>query len=78
MVIAAFPIEEVSAATSEPPLATESITYDDANVVSYITGYVCKKVWRSFESSSYQNKQQFLKCLQGLISDKNSPSPFAD
>ena len=42
MVIAAFPIEEATAAASGPEPG--GITYEDANVVRYIPGYVCKKV----------------------------------
>ena len=49
MVIAAFPIEKATVAASGPEPG--GITYEDANVVRYIAGYVCKKVRRSIETS---------------------------
>ena len=76
MVIAAFPIEKATAAASGPEPG--GITYEDANVVRYIAGYVCKKVRRSIETSLRPNKAELLKCVEGLLSDEDNESPSAD
>ena len=54
------------------------ITYEDANVVRYIAGYVCKKVRRSIETSLRPNKAELLKCVEGLLSDEVDECRSAD
>ena len=59
----------------EPAMTTHrqavEITYEDANVVRYIAGYVCWKVLKNIEVSSRSNKQQLLSCVEGLLGDDN-------
>ena len=45
----------------------QEITYTEANVVRYITGYICHKIYKNIQHSSLQNKEVLLRCLDGLI-----------
>ena len=50
---------------------TESITYEDANVICYGAGYVCRKVMKNkIEKSDLPNKLSLKKCLLGLLEDE--------
>ena len=51
MVVTAFPLKESASSSSD----TQNITYEDANVVWYIAGYVCRKVRTKIEESSCGN-----------------------
>ena len=62
----AFLLKEPTPSCSE----TDSITYEDANVVRYIADYVCCKIRTKIEQSSGTNKEALIKCLEGLLSDE--------
>ena len=64
-VVAAFPLKE-----STPVPSDTHITYEDANIVRYISGYVCRKVRVKIEESSHSNKTELLRCLENLLADK--------
>ena len=51
MITAAFPLEGMVAENSNPE--PETLTYEDANVVRYVAGYVCRKVLKTIEVSSH-------------------------
>ena len=74
MVVTAFPLKEPTPSCSE----TDSITYEDANVVRYITGYVCRKVQTKIEQSSGTNKAALIKCLEGLLSEEEEDAASPD
>ena len=61
----------------EEPLVPEDITYDDANVIRYAAGYVCRKVMKKIEKSSSANKQNLMKCLAGLLEEDGESSASA-
>lgn len=65
MITAAFPLEDVTIAERSNP-EPENLSYEDADVVNYIAGYVCRKVRKNIEVSSRSNKQQLLSCVEGL------------
>ena len=74
MITAAFPLKDVTINERSNP-EPENLTYEDANVVRYIAGYVCRKVWRNIDASSCSNKAQLLSCVEGLLGDdKDTPS----
>ena len=56
---------------------TDNITYEDANVVRYIAGYVCCKVRTKIEQSSGTNKAALIKCLEGLLSEEEEDAATA-
>ena len=58
-------------------LDTEDITYEDANVVRYMAGYVCRKVNTKIANSPFPNKTVLQKCLQGLLQDDGASSASA-
>ena len=66
MVMRAFPLKESVSSSRD----TQNITYEDANVVRYIAGYVCRKVRTKIEQSSRTNKTSLLNCLEGLLADE--------
>ena len=66
MVVTAFPLKESASSSSD----TQNITYEDANVVRYIAGYVCRKVRTKIKESSRTNKTSLLNCLEGLLADE--------
>ena len=59
------------------PLDTEEITFEDANVVRYMAGYVCRKVNTKIANSPFLNKIVLQKCLQGLLQDDGESSASA-
>ena len=59
------------------PLDTEEITYEDANVVRNMVGYVCRKVNTKIANSPFLNKTVLQKCLQGLLQDDGASSASA-
>ena len=76
MITAAFPLKDGTIAEISNP-EPETLTYEDANVVRYIAGYVCWKVRKNIKVSSRSNKQQLLSCVEGLLGD-DSDAPSAD
>ena len=75
MITAAFPLESMVAENSNPE--PETLTYEDANVVRYIAGYVCRKIRKNIEVSSRPNKQQLISCVEGLLGGEGD-TPSAD
>ena len=51
--------------------ADQDVTYEEANVVCYIAGYICHKIFNKIQHLSLQNKDVLLRCLDDLI-DKDS------
>ena len=76
IITAAFPLKDGTIAEISNP-EPETLTYEDANVVRYIAGYVCRKIRKNIEVSSRSNKQQLLSCVEGLLGD-DSDAPSAD
>ena len=74
MIIAAFPLEDVGILQSQ----AERITYEDANIVRYIAGYVCRKVRSKIESSLQSNKVELLNCVEILLDDEEVETPSSD
>ena len=64
MIKESFPVHHVDAGPVDQP-----ITYEDANVVRYAAGYVCRKVKEKLCKMTPLN-QQMIKCLDGLIEDR--------
>ena len=64
-----FPILQ-SEQTSEPA----SITYEDANVIRYAAGYVCRKIYDQIEKSSRPNKVDLMKCVMMLQDEDKEPT----
>ena len=62
MVQTAFHVEGES-----EPSPTDPITYNDANVIRYVAGYVCRKVKKKIGDSSLPNKPALNHCLMGLL-----------
>ena len=49
--------------TDNTPLVTENVTHEDANVIHYAAGYVCRKVEAKNIKSSFKNKHRVKICL---------------
>ena len=71
IVTAAFPPRESSVESN----LEQNLTYEDANVVRYVAGYVCRKVR---EKLSHENKGELLKCLESLLGSEDESSASAD
>jgi len=53
---------------------TESITYEDANVIRYGAGYVCRRVMKNkLEKPDLPNTLSLKKCLLGLLDRCSGP-----
>jgi len=70
----AFPIDELSTSSASTEMC---ITYQDANVIRYIAGYVCRKVRDKIEKSSFHNKAALLICLTGLLAEEGETAATA-
>lgn len=56
------------AAVEEPDLPpVQPITYEDANVVRYAAGYVCRKVYEKIKKSGFSNKDGLLESVIVLV-----------
>ena len=62
LVMEVYPLPEAPDVNVE-----QEITYTEANVVRYIAGYICHKIYKNIQHSSLQNKEVLLQCLDGLI-----------
>ena len=73
MVVAATPVED----SQLPPV--QPISYEDANVIRFAAGYVCRKVHERLNKSRQANKE-LLSCIMDLVeSDREvQPSSSAD
>lgn len=45
---------------------TEELTYEEANALRYVAGYVCFKICKNISSSSHPMKDKILFCLMDL------------
>ena len=52
-----------------------SITYEDANVIRYAAGYICRKVYDKIQKLSQSNKPQLMKCVMELL-EEDGAVPF--
>ena len=62
-------ISEYSLETANASVITENITSEDANVIHYVSGYVCRKVKTKIDKSSLSNKPSLEACLCGLLGE---------
>lgn len=62
MIVEAFPLQQTPCELT----TDKTITYDDANVIRYIAGYVCYKVHKQIKEL-YENRSELLTCLEGLL-----------
>ena len=60
-----------SALPVRPPVTSEAaaITCDDANVINYAAGYVCRKIHRSIHRSSKPDQAELLRCVKALLKE---------
>ena len=60
--------------TDYTPLVAEDITYEDANVVRYVAGYVYRKV--NAKIAKKPNKLHLEKCLKELLQEEGESDRF--
>ena len=60
-----------SALPVRPPVPSEAaaITCDDANVINYAAGYVCRKIHKSIHQSSKPDQAELLRCVKALLKE---------
>ena len=69
LVQSAFPVN----ITSSPSEAT-AISYDDANVIHYVAGYVCRKTHNKIEHSNLPEKAELEQCVMRLLEKDETQS----
>ena len=54
-----------------PPVPSEAaaITCDDANIINYAAGYVCRKIHSSIHRSSRPDQAELLRCVKALLKE---------
>ena len=72
LLISAHPLE----ADNKPKEITQ-VSYEDANVIRYIAGYVCRKVNDKIETLSCSEKPNLKKCLTGLLEEEGESAATA-
>ena len=45
----------------------QAISYENANVISFAAGYVCRKVYAKVKNSRSPNKEELLSCIMELV-----------
>ena len=62
-----------SALPVRPPVPSEAadITCDDANVINYASGYVCRKIYNSIHRSSRPDQAELLHCVKALLKEED-------
>ena len=56
----------------------EEFTYEEANVLRYVAGYVCFKIRKNILSSSHPMKDKILFCLMDLCDEDDAPAYPSD
>ena len=57
---------------------TEELTYEEANALRYVAGYVCFKIRKNISSSSHPMKDKILFCLMDLCDEDDAPAYPSD
>ena len=70
LVRTALPIPHNDSVTQAAP-----ITYEDANVIRYAAGYVCRKIHDKLQTSTLPNKSQLTRCVMGLLEEEDEQTP---
>ena len=70
-----------SALPVRPPVPSEAaaISCDDANVIKYAAGYVCRKIHKSIHRSSKPDQAELLRCVKSLLKeddDEEAQHPY--
>ena len=72
--------KEFTVTTHDAPTVTSTtpITYEEANALRYVAGYVCRKVKQNIESSKHPFKGALLLCMMDMCDEDDDTSSSAD
>ena len=71
-------IESVFTVKNQDTTAVESLTYEEANALRYVAGYVCFKLRQNITASTHPLRDKMLLCLMDLCDEDEETSPSAD
>ena len=71
-------IEKTFAVEGHGAASVDSLTYEEANALRYVAGYVCFKVRKNIVASTNPTKDHLLLCLMDLCDEDESVSQSAD
>ncbi len=69
---------EKTFAEGQGAASVDSLTYEEANALRYVAGYVCFKVKKNIVASNNPTKNQLLLCLMDLCDEDEDVSQSAD